>query len=61
MMKQVIYSIFNHFIENNTEAKVTYYGKKNDSSLTYGILRHNFYQANDVVKFHKISSCLNMN
>ena len=48
----------NKVIENNTEAKVTYYGKKNDSSLTYGILRHNFYQANDVVKYYKINSCL---
>jgi hypothetical protein len=49
----------NKLIETNTEAKVTYFGKIEKSSVSHDLSKEHFAQAKDVVKFHNISSCLN--
>ena len=46
-------------IESKAEGKVSYNGKNKESRVSHDISKQNFDQANDVVKFHKISSCLN--
>lgn len=48
----------NQIIESNTIGKATYFGKKKESSVTHEISEQTFIQAQNVIKYHNLSSCL---